>query len=66
MNAIGAFRIRLSATFDLDLVNTPFVLTIRTNLISISKNDRCSYIFNFGNGCFSLYHRSFTCDRFSR
>lgn len=61
-NAIGAFKIRLSATVELNLVNIPFVLTIRRNLISISKNDRCSYTYNFGNGYFSLYRRSFTYD----
>lgn len=57
MKAIRTFRIILGTNYELDLVNTFFEPPIGRNLISISKLDKCSYTFNSGNGCFSLFSR---------
>lgn len=54
VKAIGTCRIRLNTYFDLDLVNTLFVPSIRRNLISVSKLNRSGYTFNFDNGCFTF------------
>jgi len=40
-------------------MDTFYVRSISRNLVSLSKLDVAEYSFKFGNGCFSLYQRTY-------
>ena len=55
VEAIGTYRLILNNRHHLDLLDTFYVPSISTNLVSLSKLDKARYVFKFGSGCFSLY-----------
>jgi len=55
VEAVGTYRLKLDTGYHLDLLETPYVLSLSRNLVSLSKLDVTGYSFNFGNGCFSLF-----------
>jgi len=59
VEAVGTYRLILDTGYHLDLMNTFYVPSITRNLISLSKLDIAGYSFKFGNGCFSLFKRTF-------
>jgi len=59
VEAIGTYRLILDTGYHLDLMGTFYLPSITRNLISLSKLDVAGYSFKFGNGCFSLFKRSF-------
>jgi len=59
VEAVGTYRLILDTGYHLDLMDTFYVPSITRNLISLSKLDIVGYSFKFGNGCFSLFKRTF-------
>jgi len=59
VEAIGTYRLILGTGYHLDLMDIFYVPSITRNLISLSKLDIAGYSFKFGNGCFSLFKRTF-------
>jgi len=59
VEAVGTYRLILDTGFYLDLMDTFYVPSISKNLVSLSKLDVVGYSFKFGNGCFSLYQRTY-------
>jgi len=59
MEVVGTYHLILDTGFYLDLMNTFYVPSISRNLVSLSKLDVAGYSFKFGNGCFSLYQRTY-------
>ena len=59
VEAVGTYRLILDTGFYLDLMDTFYVPSISRNLVSLSKLDVVGYSFKFGNGCFSLYQRTY-------
>ncbi|KAK2999886.1 hypothetical protein RJ639_023052 [Escallonia herrerae] len=52
---VGTLRLVLESGFNLDLVDTVYVLSMTRNLISISRLDAYGYSFKFENKDFSLF-----------
>jgi len=59
METVETYRLILDTGYHLDLMDTFYVPSITRNLISLSKLDVAGYSFKFGNGCFSLFKRTF-------
>ena len=59
VEAVGTYRLILDIGYHLHLMDTFYVPSITRNLISLSKIDVAGYSFKFGNGCFSLFKRTF-------
>ena len=59
VEAVGTYRLILDTGYHLYLMDTFYVPSITTNLISLSKLDVVGYSFQFVNGCFSLFKRTF-------
>ena len=65
---IGTVELKLKSNFSLILENILYVLSVRRNLISLSKFDECGFSFNFNNDIFELIFKSqvvgngFKCD----
>jgi len=59
VEAVGTYRLILDTRYHLDLMDTFYVSSITRNLISLSKLDVAGYSFKFGNGCFSVFKRTF-------
>ena len=59
VEAVRTYRLILDTGFYLDLMDTFYVPSISRNLVSLSKFDVAGYSFKFGNGCFSLYQRTY-------
>ena len=59
MEVVETYRLILDTEFYLDLMDTFYVPSISRNLVSLSKLDVVRYSFKFGNGCFSIYQRTY-------
>jgi len=59
VEVVGTYRLILDTGYHLALMDTFYVPSITRNLISLSKLDIVGYSFKFGNGCFSLFKRTF-------
>ena len=55
VEAVGTYRLKLDTRHHLDLLETLYVPSLSSNLVSLSKLDVTAYSFNFGNGCFRLF-----------
>ncbi|KAK2987966.1 hypothetical protein RJ640_011229 [Escallonia rubra] len=58
VKAVGTLRLVLESGFNLDLVDTVYVLSMTKNLISVSRLSAYGYSFKFENKCFSLFFYS--------
>jgi len=59
VEAVGTYRLIIDTEFYLDLMDTFYLPSIFRNLVSLFKLDVAEYSFKFGNGCFSLYQRTY-------
>ncbi|KAK2996736.1 hypothetical protein RJ639_025314 [Escallonia herrerae] len=55
VEAVGTLRLVLESGFNLNLVDTVYVLSMTRNLISVSRLDAYGYSFKFKNKGFSLF-----------
>jgi len=59
VEAVGTYHLILDTGYHLNLMDTFYAPSVTKNLISLSKLDVVGYSFKFGNGCFSLFKRTF-------
>jgi len=55
VEVVETYRLKLDTIHHLDLLETLYVPSLSSNLVSLSKLDVTGYSFNFSNGCFSLF-----------
>jgi hypothetical protein len=58
VETVGTLHLILKSDFILDLHDVVYILSMISNLISISRLDACDFMFQFKNNELRLYHNS--------